>query len=202
MKYRWRTLTDEEREEVLEQRSLRCHPTHSPHHIDSGNRSYHLTAACFEHRAHLGHSPERMNAFMVDWLDVLQGRSEKVVAWVLLPNHYHALVHTDRVLELLAALGRLHGRTSHAWNGEESTRRRQVSCKAAETVMKSEAHYHATMNYIHHNPVKHGYTETWTEWPWSSACEWLERAGRDAAEQQWRKYPIKEYGAGWDDPEM
>jgi putative transposase len=200
--YRWRTLKEEERREVLEQRLQRGHPIHSPQHIDSGDRSYHLTAACFEHQSHIGHSTKRMNQFAADWLEVLHAGSEGVSAWVLLPNHYHALVRTERVLELLAALGKLHGRTSFTWNGEEATRGRQVWCKAAETVMKSEGHFFATVNYIHHNPVKHRYTEKWTDWPWSSAAEWLEHTGREVAEAQWTKYPIKEYGAGWDDAGM
>ena len=200
--YRWRRLTEADREEVLKQRFRRGHPTHSPHHIDSGHRSYHLTAACYEHLPHIGHSIERMNRFAAEWLDVLHARAGIVTAWVLLPNHYHALVRTDRVLDLLKALSQLHGRTSHAWNNEENTRGRQVWCKATETVMKSDGHFLATVNYLHHNPVKHRYTEKWTDWPWSSAAAWLEETGRTAAEEQWRKYPIQEYGIGWDDPEM
>ena len=39
--------------------------------------------------------------------------------------------------------------------------------------MKSDGHYLATVNYIHHNPVKHRYTEKWTDWPWSSARDWM-----------------------------
>lgn len=200
--YRWRSLTEEERQGVLGQRVDRGHPVHSPKHIDAGERYYHITAACFEHQAHIGFSTERMNRFMGDWLEVLHAKSEHVTAWVLLPNHYHALVRTDRVLVLLKELGVLHGRTSHAWNGEEGTRGRQVWCKAAETAMKSEGHYFATVNYIHHNPVKHRYTEKWTHWPWSSVGEWLQQNSRETAEEQWKKYPIAEYGAGWDDAEM
>lgn len=200
--YRWRKFTESEREEALAQRRQLGHPCHSLHHVDSGDQSYHLTAACYEHLPHMGLSLARMNRFAADWLEVLQAHSDRVHAWVLLPNHYHALVRTGRVLTLLKSLGKLHGRTSHAWNGEENTRGRQVWCNAAETVMKSEGHFFATSNYIHHNPVKHRYTGKWTEWPWSSATAWLEASGREAAEAQWRNYPIKEYGQGWDDPEM
>jgi len=199
--YRWRRLSEKERLSVLEWRVLRGHPTHSPHHVDSGKRHYHLTAACFEHQAIIGTTVERMNHFAQAWLDILQGHSLEVNAWALLPNHYHALVMTEDVIVLLKELGRLHGRTSFTWNGEDETRGRQVWCKAAETVMKSQGHYHATVNYIHHNPVKHGYVKKWTDWPWSSATSFLEEHGREDAEKLWRQYPIGEYGQGWDDPE-
>ena len=200
--YRWRKFTESERTEALAQRRQLGHPSHSLHHADSGDRSYHLTAACYEHLPHIGLSAARMNQFAADLLEVLQAHADGIAAWALLPNHYHVLVRTGQVLKLLEALGKLHGRTSHAWNGEENTRGRKVWCNAAETVMKGEGHYFATINYIHHNPVKHRYTEKWTEWPWSSAAAWLEACGRKAAEEQWRNYPIKEYGKGWDDPEM
>ena len=54
------------------------------------------------------------------------------------------------------------------------------------------------MNYIHHNPVKHGYVDKWQDWPWSSAAEFLARVGRETAEKIWREYPILDYGKKWD----
>ncbi len=100
---------------------------------------------------------------------------------------------------MLHALGKLHGRTSFQWNGEDGQRGLKVWCNAAETVMKSERHFWATVNYIHHNPVKHGLVEKWLDWPFSSAVDFLEKSGRAEAERVWMGYPIKEYGVGWDD---
>lgn len=64
--------------------------------------------------------------------------------------------------------------------------------------MKSERHFIATLNYIHHNPVKHGLARRWEEWPFTSAARWPEETGRDEAERVWRAYPIGEYGNEWD----
>jgi REP element-mobilizing transposase RayT len=87
-------------------------------------------------------------------------------AWCVLPNHYHALVEAPDIKRLLHELGLLHGRTSHAWNGEEQTCGRKVFFRVVERAMRSDRHYWATLNYIHHNPVRHGYAECWTDWPW------------------------------------
>jgi putative transposase len=65
--------------------------------------------------------------------------------------------------------------------------------------MKSERHFWATINYIHHNPVKHGYVQHWQDWPFSSAAAYLESVGRKEAERVWHEYPITEYGKGWDE---
>ena len=67
--------------------------------------------------------------------------------------------------------------------------------------MRSDRHYWATLNYVHHNPVRHGYVERWTDWPWSSAAEYLAQTGASEAKRAWR-IPIHEYGKNWDDPEM
>lgn len=66
--------------------------------------------------------------------------------------------------------------------------------------MRGEAHYFATLNYIHHNPIHHGYAEKWQEWPFSSAVQWLDAVGSEEAERTWRDFPLLDYGKGLDDP--
>lgn len=58
---------------------------------------------------------------------------------------------------------------------------------------------HLPNNYVHNNPVHHGYVRLWTEWPWSSAGEYLEQLGRAEAERVWKEYPILDYGKTWDE---
>jgi putative transposase len=120
----------------------------------------------------------------------------------VLPNHYHALVEAPNILGLFHELGLLHGRTSHAWNGEETARGRKVFFRAVERAMRSDRHFWATLNYVHHNPVHHGYVARWTDWPWSSATEYLAQTDPDEAKRVWCDYPIRDYGKGWDDPEL
>ena len=59
-----------------------------------------------------------MDQFGSALLQLLQQHASRIVAWCVLPNHYHALVEVTNVLKLLQELGRFHGRTSHLWNGE------------------------------------------------------------------------------------
>jgi putative transposase len=119
-----------------------------------------------------------------------------------LPNHYHALVEATDVKNLLSALGQLHGRTSYIWNGDEKVRGRKVFYRAVERAMRSDRHFFATLNYVHHNPVRHGYAVRWLDWRWGSAAEYLAQTGGEEARRIWQDYPIRDYGEGWDDPEM
>lgn len=73
---------------------------------------------------------------------------------------------------------------------------------AAETVMKSTEHYHATLNYVQHNPVKHGYVRKWTDWSWSSAQSYLAALGEEEALRRWKLYTIDHYGSGWVDASL
>ena len=123
----------------------------------------------------------------------------RIHAWCLLPNHYHVYLKTDDLKHTLAALGRLHGRSSFAWNGEDQQRGRHVWHSISDRQIRDESHAWATLNYIHHNPVRHGYVSKWQEWPWSSAREYLRHIGAAEALQRWKDYPILDYGAGWDD---
>ena len=143
-----------------------------------------------------------MQAFAQELLATPRHTLESVVVWCLLPNHYHLLVATPDILGYLQVLGRLHGRTAFYWNGEEHQRGRKVWCNVVERALRSERHFWATVNYIHHNPVHHGYALRWEDWPFSSAGDYLAAMGRHRAAHTWREYPILDYGKGWDDPEM
>jgi putative transposase len=194
-------MTPEQQEWVLSQRQGRHHPWHSPpHRYNEGRQHYHITAACYEHRPYIGFSEARMDAFTAAWLEVLQETTTEVAAWCVLPNHYHALIEAPLIAKVLFELGRLHGRLSREWNQAEGTSGRQNFHRAVERTIRSKAHFMATLNYVHHNPVRHGYVEKWTDWPWSSAKVFLERVGRDEAEAIWKGYPLLDYGEGWDDP--
>ncbi|MEW6307108.1 MAG: hypothetical protein AB1705_26895 [Verrucomicrobiota bacterium] len=202
-RYVWRKLTERQRGDLLEWRKLRGYPWHSPQHQDSHHIHFHVSAACYEHKPHIGYTVERMEQFCDLLLGVPENDSrEYIVAWCILPNHYHLLVATQRVKDFLGKLGRLHGRTSYNWNHEQNTRGRKVWHNAVERAIRSEAHYWATINYIHHNPVHHGYVTKWEEWPFSSASDHLKNLGRAFVLASWRNYPILDYGKGWDAPEL
>jgi len=57
-----------------------------------------------------------------------------------------ALVEAADIKRLVYQLGRLHGRTSHAWNAEERTSGRKVFFRAVERAMRSDRHYWARLN--------------------------------------------------------
>ncbi len=200
--YEWRKMTLAQREAVLKMRKQKRHPWHSPPHKVGETDYYHLTAACHEHKPVIGFSPQRIEEFSESILLLMKEFLAIVFAWCVLPNHYHLLIKSTDILHLLKELGKFHGRLSFKWNGEENSRGRKNWHNAVDRYIRNERHFWVTMNYIHHNPVHHKYVKKWQEWPFSSAMEFLEKVGKEKAAEIWREYPIKDYGKGWDDPDI
>jgi putative transposase len=197
--YDYRKLSSDERNSVVQERRLKRQPWHSPPHQEVvGRRSFLLSAACYEHLPIIGHSPERLCECEDGLLEVCRMSEATIYAWCILPNHYHLLVSTDRLKELLRLIGRLHGRTSFIWNGNDNQRGRQVWFNCFERLIRSERHFWASVNYVHHNPVHHGYVQKWQDWPWSSAAEFVAQHGREYALALWEEYPLLDYGKKWD----
>jgi putative transposase len=139
-----------------------------------------------------------MTACESNLLTICNEFSSRVYAWCVLPNHYHALLKTDRIAELLDQLGEFHGRSAFEWNGEDNRRGRKVWYNCFERAMKSERHFWVTLNYVHNNPVHHGYVSRWQDWPWSSARNFLSEFGSEKARDIWLRYPVLDYGKKWD----
>ncbi len=194
--YEWRKKTDKERVETIKVRKQRKLPWHSPPHFN-GEGLYHLTAAVYEHKKIINKDYKRISDFSNELLSLLSDMGE-VKSWCVLPNHYHILISLKDLKSVTKELGKLHGRTSYKWNKEENLQGRQCWCKVSDRKIRSDKHHYATLNYIHHNPVKHGYVKKWDEWDFSSAKQYLEEVGRDQALKIWSQYPLFNYGDKWD----
>ena len=103
--------------------------------------------------------------------------------------------------DVSAALKQLHGSTSFEWNLADGLQgKRKIWYKFSDRMIRGDAHYYRAMNYIHYNPVKHGYVDNAYEWQWSSLSLYYEDQGRDWLREKWKTYPpATEYGKEWDD---
>ena len=175
MPYKYRKLSPKEREEIVNYRRERGYPLHAPPHPFREAGAYLISAANFEHKAVM-QSPARRTEFESLLLNALKEIADESIAWVVLPNHYHCLACVHSLEHVSAALQHLHGSTSRQWNIEDGlTGKRRVWYKFADTYIRNEAHLHLAFNYIHYNPVKHGYVKRPQDWAQSTYTHWLER---------------------------
>jgi putative transposase len=200
MPYEYRKLTPEEREEIVNSRRSQGYPLHAPPHPFRGAGAYLISAANFEH-CPIMDSPERRTEFEAQLLNSIQEIAQDLIAWVVLPNHYHVLISIQSLDDVSVALKHLHGTTSREWNIQDNlTGKRRVWYKFADTYIRTDIHLRTAFNYIHYNPVKHGYVNDPYDWPWSSLQMYYEDRGQAWLQEQWKAYQIPvDFGKGWDD---
>jgi putative transposase len=122
-------------------------------------------------------------------MQVFGSAHAEIAAWTILPNHYHLLVGVMDFELIPTTLQMLHGGTSYAWNKEDGYTGRKVWYKYTDRYIRNEKHYYCALNYIHFNPVKHGYAKSPYEWRWSSLRLYEEDFGREWLQTMWQEYP-------------
>ena len=195
--YDYRKMTPEEKQCILQERRERGFPLHAPPHFRDISGTYLITSACYEH-CPVFEVPDDLSWLADQVLDAFSAADLPHPAWVFLPNHYHILVKTRDLSVVSEVLRLLHSRTATAINSQHQQRGRKVWYRFSDRLMRNERHYFATVNYIHHNPIKHGYTDRMSDWPWSGVHEYTETQGKERLAKTWRAYPVGNYGQGWD----
>jgi len=195
--YRYRKASPEERANMVAHRRKFGLPLHAPPHYPDGKKRYILSAACFEHTPFMV-MPGRRDAVRAEVIDALIAEPwADVRAWVVLPNHWHVVGCVD-----LAPFGEwirvVHSRLAGRWNREDSAKGRRVWFRFQDRAIRNDAHYFASLNYVHANPVKHGCVKRADEWEWSSLRNYLDEHGRERLRGLWKEYPVGDYGKGWD----
>jgi len=96
-----------------------------------------------------------------------------LVAYCLMPNHYHLLIRQDGEHAAGLLPQRVFNSYSKAYNKryDHAGTLFESSYKAA--VVEDEAHLLHLCRYIHANPVKDGLVTDPVEWPFSSYPEWM-----------------------------
>jgi len=195
--YEYRKLTPEQKAEALRQRQFNGYPLHSPPHLYKAEGWFLITAATYEHKHHF--TAEEDRAWLLGELfKELEAVQINFAGWVVLPNHYHLLVQCNPLAIISEPLRRVHARTARELNRREDVEGRQVWYRFSDRLIRDERHYYTTLNYIHYNPIKHGYVKKALDWNCSSAHWYAEHFGIEWLRDAWQKYPVRDYGKDWD----
>lgn len=195
--YEYRKMSSQQQSEVVQKRLSKGFPAHSPPHPILDCECYHLTITCFEHKERIN-TEQRRHQLLDLLFQKFTNIGMEINAWVILPNHYHLLVHHAKICQLKDLFRSIHGRLARQWNLEDNLTGK-VWHSYSDRAIRSDRHYYATLNYIHYNPVKHNYVESVYNWSASSVHWYLEHKGREWLRNCWVEYPIKDYGKNWDD---
>ncbi len=199
MPYEYFKLSYQQRISVLQQRISQNYPLHAPTHPFRDAGYYLITAANYNHQPILS-TPERRSEFERMLLQSFDPTETGFAGWAILLNHYHFLIGVESMEIISSALKLLHGRSSFAWNKADGIfEGRRVWYKFSDRKIRNEAHFQKALNYIHINPLKHGYVTDVYDWKWSSLPIYLEQIGRDQLAENWKKFNPGGMGQDWDE---
>ena len=188
-----------------------------PPHIYEYNACYFVTAGIVHGQGLLHTEAKRVVV-----RDVLRKAAEqyglRLYAWVILANHYHLLLKTGDATPIYKFIKRLHGDSAIQLNKLDKTPGRRVWYQYWDRFPRSEHDFWTYFNYIHINPIKHGYVhlgdgvltiegkqvvvtsrraldvhECLAQYPYSSYHFYLREYGTDFLTDAWLHYPVLDY---------
>jgi putative transposase len=164
---------------------------HHPPHILVDNTWYFITAHT------LGENDIGSEDFKIIWINTIKELTKKfnyqLYAWVILDNHYHILCKVRDSKKLPTFINRIHGSTSYYINQKRNSQGKKIWQNYWDRIVRDERDFWIKFNYIHYNPVKHGYVTGPDKWAYSSYGYFLERKGETWVADCWQSYPIIEY---------
>lgn len=115
------------------------------------------------------------------------------MAWVLLENHYHFLIYLKSAQVLPTFVKQLHGLSSYKINKIEDSFGRAIWYSYWDRCIRDEKDFWTKFNYIHNNPIKHGYVGALDKWAYSSYKDWVNKKGQDWMVDVFQSYPVLVY---------
>ncbi|MFN8465999.1 MAG: transposase [Caldilineaceae bacterium] len=121
-----------------------------------------------------------------DYLRLLQLLKEyssllslSVIAYCLMPNHYHWLIRQDGAPAARLLPQRVFNAYSHAFNTRRSHSGTLFEGRYKAIPVTNDNYLHQLCRYIHANPVHHGFAVDPGLWPYSNYLDWIgERNGK------------------------
>ncbi len=191
-----------------------------PPHIYAENAWYFITASTIRHRRLFDSDAKR--ALLRDHLQACtKSCGVSLFAWVILADHYHLLMRVGETALLYAFIRVLHSKSAQFLNKLDGTRGRNVWYQYWDRFARNGREFWSYFNYIHINPLKHGYVqiangalpvehgelkpepersldlhECLASYPFSSYDYYLRKYGREFLTDVWLRYPLPDHIAG------
>jgi len=168
---------------------------HRPPHIYQDNTCYFISAGTFHKKRHFDTNAKKK--LIKNALTSAINRYEySLYAWTILGDHYHLLIKTKVGALLPKFIGAIHGKSAIELNKLEQIPGRQIWYQYWDYCIRDKEDFWRHFNYIHHNPVKHGYVKEQSlvaDYPFSSYKIWLERKGKEWLNDCLAQYPIIDF---------
>lgn len=164
-----------------------------PPHIYLDNQIYFLTVRCVNGQSYFRN---KKNLILKTSSEIFQKFNYGVYAFVILDNHFHLLLRVNNNFKEF--IKNLNGRIAFEINKIDNARGRKVIYQYWDHCIRNKTDFWKHFNYIHQNPVKHGYVKELTEafsYSFSSARQWKKLKGEEWLFGCFGLYPVIDFTA-------
>jgi putative transposase len=111
-------------------------------------------------------------------------------------SHYHILLKIEKGRNIPDFVKGVNGKSAYLLNNIEKLPERMVWYNYWDVCIREAEDFWKRFNYIHHNPVKHGYSERMEDYEYSSYKKWLESKGDEWMKDVLERYPVIDFTKG------
>ena len=147
---------------------------HAPSHLFIPSSAYIVTASTHG-KSLFFNTPAKLDFLLNALFEEAQSFKWQLQAWAVMANHYHFIAQApENAATLKEMVQSLHSKTARWLNKLDRTQGRKVWFQYWDTCLTYEKSYLARLNYVHHNPVKHGLVGNAENYRWCS-MSWFTR---------------------------
>ena len=165
---------------------------HQPFHLYLDKQIYFFSVHAY-HNVPVLKNLNRKSGFKQKLKETALEKQCNIIASVILDNHYHFMMKTNKGENIPDIFKRIHGATSFQWNKEDGKRGRKIWQSYWDYCIRNESDYWTRFNYIHHNPVKHCYVARMEDYEFSSFNYYVKSKGYEWLMSAFEKYPVIDY---------
>lgn len=170
-------------------------PKFRPPHLYRDETFYFLTGRTVNRQPFLI-TDKGKNNFLSVLRESLLKFNIKLFAFVVNNDHYHLLAEINESTDLPKFVANLHANSARLINQLEKILGRKIWYQYWDRCIRDEKDFWIRFNYIHHNPIKHGYIKNINELSNYSFCSyklWKQNKGQEWLDSIFEFYPIKDF---------
>ena len=149
-------------------------PFHNPPHLYLDETVYFITASTLN-KNHYFDTDNKKRILKDKLVETIQRLNYLLYAWVILENHYHLLIKTNKGKDLSKFVQLLHGGSSFELNKLDNLRNRQIWFNYWDKCIRDDRDFEHHCDYVHFNPVKHGLSKRPEDYLFSSYKDFIKR---------------------------
>ena len=142
---------------------------HTPPHLYRPGAKYFITASTFARARILDDKVKEK--LLQSLMEACRNYTWELEDWVILDNHYHIMVTSSEDRTNLSAFVNEYHKFTALFikkNAITTTSLPKIFNNYWDTCITFEKSYYARLNYLYHNPVKHGYVKNAEDYIWGS----------------------------------